>query len=229
MKGCLVSCSTHFPEDIYKRPVLKLNYQIWGILSKLDRWMNSTCPTLCFCWQPFASLLASLWQASTVKVTTWVFAHPSFRPLSPKAPCTEGMLASMDIPFCALSLRSDDCRNLPLAFLLRLFSLKHLQLPYHCQLPRLLLLLWRYDLFTFECYLTCEMAVYSRRMSHSTQRRLNIGSFFKSKIRIPVKSPRILIVILLKVNWEAFIGNDWEVDPRRYEERTRKYLGVLGF
>lgn len=125
---------------------------------------------------------------------------PSFRPLSPKAPCTEGMLGSMDIPFCALSLHSDDCRNLPLAFLLRLFSLKHLQLPYHCQLPRLLLLFRRYDLFTFECYLTCEMAVYSRRMSHSTQRRLNIGSFFKSKIRIPVKSPRILIVILLKVN-----------------------------
>lgn len=123
MKGCLVPCSTHFPEDIYKRPVLKLNYQIWGILSKLNRWRNSACPTLCFCWQPFASLLASLWQASTVKVTTWVFAHPSFRPLSPKAPCTEGMLASMDIPFCALSLHSDDCRNLPLAFLLRLFSL----------------------------------------------------------------------------------------------------------
>ena len=133
---------------------------------------------------------------------------PSFIETSlTQSPCTAEMLGSTDIPFSALSLHSEDCGNLPVAFLLRIFSLKQLWPPYYCQFPRwslhFLLFLW-YDLFMFECYLTCKMAVYSGRMSHSTQIRFNIGSCIKSRVRVLATYPRISVVISLKVNWEAF-------------------------
>lgn len=131
--------------------------------SNLDRQMSSTRSVLCCCSKLLASLLASLHSQRQN-----LSSCPPFIQISLKAKymlhCTMFFLGGYSV--LPLFFLSADCKDLPFGFLFRIIFKTMLDISMSLQISWVTVsppFFPGCDLFTFACYLICEMALLFRK------------------------------------------------------------------
>lgn len=130
--------------------------------SNLDRQMSSTRSTLCCCSKLLASLLASLHSQRQNLSSCPPFIQISLK----QSTCSTARCLGGGYSVLPLFFLSADCKDLPFGFLFRLIFKTMLDISMSLQISWVTVsppFFPGCDLFTFACYLICEMALLFRK------------------------------------------------------------------